>query len=1366
MRRIILFIVVFTFAVTKEIIATEKPVFHKITTQDGLSHSTVYTIAQDHKGYIWIGTREGLNRYNSYGLKTYYSGQEPIGGLSADRILCLQPASQQRLLIGTSAGLDRYDYGTDRIEKIHYQGKPLGYIKCIFESSDSLVYVCAQSGLYLINQQNKATRLSEERNTLAIAEYKTGVFWLMTSKGVYLVNKFGEIIKEYTDLKPNLGARSNFYCLFKDSKGTMWVGTQEGAFWYVPEKDKFEQVKAAEGISEVTLVRAINEDDRNGIWIGTEKGVFVYDKAKRSLEHHSQSFDQSPYDLSDQSVYCVLKSRENIMWIGTYFGGVNYVKLRESGFVKVVPDGGEKGLSGKAVSQLTEDRKGRLWIGSEDAGVTQWSKDRQKFTYFLYRKMGNSISGNNIHAIQQDHEGNIWLGTFLEGVDRYDPDTGKFTNYRHDPADSTTISHNNVFSLMSDSKDNLWIGTWKGINIYDKKKERFRKFKPQQIGERFIYDMLEDHSGKVWICTRNDGIFRYDPVTDQLDWFNKNHFDNHGLTANKVIHVFQDSQNRVWFGTLNEGLLQWDSDAQHFSAFTKSDGLSNNNVYGIQQDQKGNLWLSTNNGLTVMDPVTGKTKIYDKSNGLQDTQFNFKSSYKDGDGRMYFGTVNGMYHFHPDSINAIDTPPNIHFTELKLFNKPLEVGGVDGILSSQIDEAQSITLKYSQNVITFDFVATNYFSPGKNVYSYYLEGFEKDWNKPNEKHSATYTNLSPGTYTFHVKAANPDGVWSGERTLLLTVAPPFWWTPWAKVIYGLLVITAFFGYRRYLYLRHQEKMTYQLERVEKEKIQELNQHKLNFFTYISHEFKTPLTLIIAVIDKFLDHQVHSSHQQEDFRLIKRNASRLHFLIDQLMEFRKTESDHTDLSPKWGDVILFLQDTFLAFLPLYHKKDITHHFRTNCQGIEVLFDADKLEKIITNLVSNAVKSTPRFGEITMEVEMSPSDIPGQALFSIHVVDNGRGLTKEELDKIFMPFYKGNNPAQAETGSGIGLALVKSLTKYLGGTISAESTEDQGMRITVNLPFQTTSDKQQAYTKVEGNKGLLIDEDYYYLEVQTDNAQVQNTEGEVTYELMIVEDNEEMRKFLCSYFSRFYKVTTANDGVTALEIIGKRVPDVIISDVVMPKMGGDQLCTTIKNNIDTSHIPFILLTAKSTVENRIEGLEVGADAYLPKPFNLQELRLMIKNTLESRNSLKQHFLKFGSVDNYDHPVNNKDHEFLTKLIEIVHQHLEDPAFNIAEFSRVAGVSRTLLHMKLKKLVNLSATEFVKAIRLKKSTNLLIAGNNVSEVAYKVGFNDPNYFSRAFKEKYGIPPSEYKEENEPNENRLGDLYAFINDQSSLNS
>ncbi|WP_215224652.1 hybrid sensor histidine kinase/response regulator transcription factor [Echinicola shivajiensis] len=1355
MKRILLTLCIFV-GLLVELFAGVKPVFHKLTTQDGLSHSTVYSMVQDHKGYIWIGTREGLNRYNSYDLKTYYSEEKGGKGLSADEVLCVEAVNGERLFIGTSIGLDRYDYNTDRIENIHYGGKPLGYIKYLFESSDSLLYVCSTDGLFLVNQKNEVSKLRQEV-ILAIAEYKKDVFWLMTVEGVYLVNKQGETIKEYPDFRPNRLTRNNFYSMFKDSQGTMWLGAKEGVFRYSPKRDAFEKISASSAVQDISLVRAISEDDQNRLWLGTENGLYIYDQKHGDFEHYSQSFDQSPYALSDQSVYCIYKSRESIMWMGTYFGGVNFVKLNDTGFVKLVADGGKSALGGKAVSQIMEDRKGNLWIGSEDVGVTVWDSKRENFSYLKHKKGKVSISGNNVHAIEEDDAGNIWIGTFLEGINRYDPSTGNFKVYKHRPRKPGSISHNNVFSLMKDSKGKIWAGTWGGINIYDKESDSFHLFKPHQIGQKFIYDMIEDDQGIFWICTRNHGIYRYDSNRDSLTWFNKDLPNNHGLTANKVISAFQDSKERIWFGTLNGGLLRWDDAEQKFITYTKDDGLPNNNVYGILEDRSGALWMSTNKGLTVLRPETGEFVTYDKSKGLQDVQFNFKSSYQDKEGRMYFGTVNGLYHFHPDSIRAVNIPPSVHFTEMKLFNKPLQVGGSERILEAQIDETEYIQLNYSQNVITFDFVATNYFSPGKNAYSYYLEGFEKTWNKPAEQNSATYTNLSPGDYVFHVKAANPNGVWSGERKIRLTVTPPFWLTIWAKLFYLLLVIAVIYGYKIYLSRRSKEKVAYQLEKVEKDKMRELHQHKLNFFTYISHEFKTPLTLIIAAIDKFLENSQKDSIENQDFKLIKRNAGRLHFLIEQLMDFRKTESDHTCLKPRQGDIVLFLKDTFNAFIPLYNKKNISFNFQADREKKEILFDADKVEKIITNLVSNAIKNTPEFGEINMSVSMVSSKDKEDSI-QIQLEDNGRGLSKEDRDKIFLPFYQAEHNKPNSSGSGIGLALVGSLAKYLGGSIEAEIMEEEGTRFTILLPINIKTNEEENYKKVIGNKSLLIDEDLYEINENEEVDQSVEKEDQVIFDMMIVEDNEEMRKFLVDYFSKYYKIISAKDGLSALGKIKKNVPDVIISDVVMPQMGGVELCEVIKSNIDTSHIPFILLTAKSTFENKMEGLGIGADAYLPKPFNLQELRLIVKNTLESRNSLKQHFLKFGSIDNYEKPVNNKDHEFLKKLIEIVHLNLEDPSFNITSFSKEAGVSRTLLHMKLKKLVNLSATEFVKAIRLKRSTILLLEDKNVSEVAYAVGFSDPNYFSRTFKEKYGVPPSGYKEGYKPIDNNLSDFHAFV--------
>lgn len=1321
-------------------------VFNKLTTYQGLSHSTVYAITQDHKGFVWIGTREGLNRYDSYGIKTYYSDSENHGKLSSSLITSLLTAHDGTLYIGTAKGLDVYDYKRDLIRNIKFEKESLGNIRDMYESSDSLLYICSNKGLFVLNKQHEIKHLIKNSLILTIKEYKRNVFWLASRKGVFLVNQFGEIIKSYPYLKGNLKTFNNVSCIFKDSDGEIWIGTnRNGLYYYSPEKDAFEPIipEHKNNPVEVNMVRAINEDDKGNLWIGTESGLFIYDKQKKHFSHYTQSFDKSPHALNDKSIYCIFKSSEDIMWLGTYFGGVNFVRPKEKGFFKLTPDGGEEALSGKAVSQITEDQSGNLWIGTEDGGISVFNQKSRKFSYFTHSVNKNSISCNNVHAIEDDGEGNIWIGTFLGGLNRFYVSTKEFSLYKHEEGRSSSISHNNVFSILRDSRGTLWVGTWSGVNVYNYEKDNFSSFKREYFSDKFIYDILEDHNGNLWFCTRHSGIIFYNVKKDKVTWYNRNSQVNYGLNSNEIICAYQDSQKRIWFGSLNGGLIHWDSTTHKFSAFTKKEGLANNNVYGILEDGRGNLWVSTNKGITVYNPETKDSFDYNVSDGLKDSQFNLKSFYKNKQGWMYFGTVNGLYYFHPDSLIQNNVAPGVHFTDLKLFNKSVEVDGENAILDSHIDETKKIVLAHEQNVVTFEFAATNFFSPGKNDFSYYLEGFENGWNKAGSKRTATYTNLSPGTYTFHVKAANNDGTWSGDRQVQLIVKPPLWLTNWAITCYILLVLIFIYLYRRYLNYRHQEKMAYQLEKVEKEKMKELNQHKLNFFTYISHEFKTPLTLIIASIEKFLNSGISAlENNLDEFYLIKRNASRLHFLVDQLMEFRKIESDHATLNFRQGNVILFLQDTFSAFIPLYAKKNISYNFQADKDEYNAYFDADKVEKIVTNLLSNAIKNTKEFGEISMRVDVVLKKDSDKRLLKIRLADNGVGLPEGEAEKIFMPFYQGKHEKVKSSGSGIGLALVHSLTKYLNGSINIESSTKKGTVIDINLPLYENYGSGVSDLKViDGNKSLIINQDLFDEEEEGD-FHIDEREEEKRFELMIVEDNKELLKFLVNYFSDFYKIIYAENGKIALDEIKKRIPDAIISDVVMPEMDGVALCKELKSNISTSHIPFILLTAKSTTENKLEGLDVGADAYLPKPFNLKELALMIKNALDSRNNLKRHFLKFGSIENYDKPVNNKDHDFLNRLLEIVNDNLEDPEFNIAAFTKEAGVSRTLLHLKLKQLVNLSASEFVRTIRLQKATRLLKEGCTVAEIAFMVGFKDPNYFSRSFKEKYGMPPSEYRE------------------------
>lgn len=1351
--RVIFFILIIILVVPEKSLGSTDPVFHKITTKQGLSHSTVYSITQDHKGFIWIGTREGLNRYDSYGIKTFYAEPEKPTSLSSSEITALLSGSNKVLYVGTSAGLDIYDYEKDLIQNLLFEGEKIGSVYSLFEAQDKEIYIGSQKGLFVLNSQGELKQLLKDKTVVAINQHTDKELWIATNRQIVLIDRSGEVIKYYPYLHKTkdkyLSATNNISCIFRGSDGEIWIGTRRnGVYRYIPGKDTFEPIIPThrDNPVEVNLVRAISEDSKGNLWIGTESGLFIYNKKEKKFSHHTQSFEIPARGLNDKAIYCIYKSAENMMWLGTYFGGVNFMKPNESGFHKIVPDGGKSLLSGKAISQITEDKEGNLWIGTEDGGISILDREKGSFQYLTHQVDDkNSISCNNVHAIHADGEDNVWVGTFLGGLNKFNLKDKTNTFYKRDPEDSLSLSNNYVYSVLKDSRGTLWVGTQNGLNVYHYGRDNFSRFKTEFFSGKFIYDILEDHQGNLWFCTRNSGIYFYNIKEDKVSRYNKSN-TGEGLNSNNIVCAYEDSENRIWFGSLNGGLIRYDRSSNTFVAITHKDGLPNNNIYGILEDNSGNLWISSNKGLSRYNPATQAIYTFNVSHGIADKQFNFKSSYKDRNGWMYFGTVNGLYYFHPDSLTFNEVAPKVHFADLKLFNKSVKVKE-GGILSSHIDEAKEIVLEYRQNVVTFEFVAANYFSPGNSMFSYYMEGFEDGWNQAGNKRTATYTNLSPGNYTFHIKAANNNGIWSDEKKIKVAVLPPFWLTGWAIGLYVLFFLALIYLYWRYLTYRQQGKIALQLERVEKEKMEELNQHKLNFFTYISHEFKTPLTLIIASVDKFLTQERNSLGSQQEFSLIKRNASRLHFLIEQLMEFRRTETDHAVLDISKGDIILFLKDTFAAFIPLFAEKKIAFRFTSDCEKYQTYFDADKIEKIITNLLSNAIKNTREDGEIRMEVQVAsaPKRVSKNGLLQIRLIDSGVGLFEGEAEKVFMPFYQNKQNNIQTTGSGIGLALVHSLIKFLDGNIQIESTVKKGTTIIITLPLCDSLVTQvNTLKEVEGNKSLLINHDLFHEEALEEEA-LSGDKSMKEFELMVVEDNPELLKFIVSHFSKIYQVTYAKDGQAALDRIKKSLPDAIISDVVMPKVDGITLCESLKSNINTSHIPFILLSAKSTVPNKLEGLNVGADIYLPKPFNLTELELIVKNMLDSRNNLKKHFLQYGSLESYDKPVNNKDQDFLHKLTRIVNEKLEDSEFNVSSLTREAGVSRTLLHMKLKKLANLSASDFIKTIKLQKSTKLLKEGHTVAEAAFQVGFKDPNYFSRSFKEKFGITPSDYKTSEE---------------------
>lgn len=1311
--------------------------FEKLTSKQGLSHNTVYDITQGEDGKMWFATREGLNSFDSYTIKSYYANKEENNsGLSYNKITALL-SSSKGLYVATQYGIDKYDKLKDKFFSVNKGEQLKGAITNLYESSEHKIYITTSQGLYLLNNNDQVKQIIKNENVVDICDYKTKILWVVMGQKIVMTNDIGEIIKEYmlpiSSSAPKSCSHYVIYKIFKDYLGDIWVGTSKGLFKFFPEKDTFQHINTGDHLKlEANVIRDIAEDKQRNLWLGTEAGIIIYHPKAKKTQRITQSFDNNINSLSDKAVYSIFMSKENIAWVGTYFGGVNYATLSQSRVKKLMPKKEGDFLRGKAISQIIEDKNKRLWIGTEDGGVTILDKANNSFSYLNNEKDG--LSSNNVHTLFEEPDF-VWIGTFLGGLNRFDKKSGTIRVYKNQPSNPYSLSNNNVYSILKTSQGKLLVGTEAGLNVYNYDKNNFTPFMPEVFGGKFIYKIFEDSKKNLWICTRFLGIYEIKHNAEELI-----HYSASGeevtINSNQIINCNEDSKGNMWFGTLGGGLLKWNG--SRFKTYTTENGLPNNNVYGAIEDEQGNIWATSNKGISKIIPGSEKIVNYNISHGLSTNQFNFKSLFKASDGILYFGSINGLNYFSPKDFTQDEKSAAIHFTGLKLFNKDVMIDGEDHLLSKQINYTDSLTFKHAQNVITIEYGAINYKTNGINEYAYFLEGFEEKWNHVGNKTSATYTNLSPGEYTFHVKMLNENGQHT-KKSIYLSILPPFWKSNWALLLYGLLLAGTIFAYMRFMKFIHHQRLAVEVEKLEKKKIQEINRHKLNFFTFISHELKTPLTLIIASIEKYFQQKVSPTSEPEVLFSVKKNAQKLTHLIQQLMEFRKIETDHAQLDLQRGDVILFLKDTFTAFEPLFNYKNIAYHFKHNFSEYHCYFDAYKLEMIVTNLISNSIKSIDDEGEVNVEISIANKlDENQYAPLTIKVSDTGRRMSKAQLEKIFNTFYRANSENIEVEGSGLGLALVKSLVDFLHGEINITSEEKIGTTISVCIPLILKHQQEKQAIDIVGNTSVNINPDLF-IENITDLQNQPTISEKKNGVLMIVEDNRELMKFLSKYFTEKFKVITAGNGEQAIEKLKKTYPDIIISDVKMQNMGGIELCEKIKSNKDTSYIPFILLSGQTDEMYKMKGLNVGANAYLTKPFSLKELDLIITNILENNKNFKSKFSTI-SAETGEIPETNQDIEFANTVTSIIEDSYKDPNFSIQELAKKIGISRSLLHLKMKKILKINASDYIRKVRMEKAIQLMKEGMLISEVAYKVGYNDPNYFSRVFKKHFNDSPTDY--------------------------
>ncbi len=1339
-------LIVFFLSVTTAISAAthnREILFKNISNRDGLSHSTVFTTIQDSTGYMWFGTQDGLNRYDGYEFKSFRPDPENPNTLSSNYIRSLFVDSKGILWIGGDKGITKYTHLTNRFENYHlFALKPGRYVTAITETNNGQLWASSRNGkLFRYNTQENQF---QEIKNITNGEYLDLIGALHpVEDGLLIGTEEGLFHLEVESLqlrKIHLSAQKTpIQQIISDPDGTYWLASDGAGVIHLDSLFKPIQQFKHEVFNTNSLcndnVRSLCFDDQGKLWIGTFIGLSILDLKTTTYTNYYEEFAR-PYALTQNSVRSIFKDNRGGMWLGTFFGGIDYYHPDNINFDILNQNGGHLSLSDNVVSAIKEDDKGNFWILTNDNGLNYWDRQHQKITVISHdEKDKNSISSNNLKAIAQSNTGKLLIGTHNSGLNYYDPQTGKNITFKSQ-ASPGSLSDNNIYALLKDSKNRIWVGTWKGLNQFNETSQSFSPHYIDSKGERLSSDQIsylfEDSRNRLWIGTF-EGVNIFYPEKNIFESFRKTPSNNIQLTSNEITCIYEDTKGRIWIGT-REGISLFDEIERNFVPLTTKDGLSNNFVYGILEDDQQNMWISTNGGLSKYNSNTKTFRNYGVKDGIQSMQFNNYSFCKATNGQLLFGGINGVTIFDPSKINETPFNEKVIFTDFRLFDQVISPGDETGLLRQSINHTQHIRLQHNQNVFSIGFTAINFIAADKITYQFKLDGHDSEWRIAESGRTAYYSNIPPGSYTLRVKATNlPNLEQVPETTLQIEVLKPWWESAPAIISYLLVFIVILWVSYRLLKERIQTQNQLRLERLEKHKITEVNQMKLQFFTNISHEFRTPLTLIISPLQKIIERKGADEWLNKQHDTIYKNARRLMNLIDQLMDFRKSELGQLKLNAAPCEMVSFINEIYLSFALAASQNNIIYTFDSKEEKIDCYFDRSFLEKITFNLLSNAFKFTPAGGTIGIQLYIEDKWI------RLEVKDTGKGIPPEKISLIFERFYR-IDENNSKPGSGIGLALTKRLVEQHHGNIEAIGEVGKGSVFTVRIPLnpeiyqdhEITSDQE---IKNESIPAPLIDVD------SIEMPKEKETGKEKTDTILLVEDNVEIIRYISENLEDKYRVLSAANGKDALDCILKEEPTLVVSDVMMPVMDGLSFCKTVKQNVKTCHIPIILLTAKTSVDDQIEGLHLGADDYVVKPFEMNLLEAKIKNIIKNRRRLKELFSKSTHINPEAIAFNNLDKEFLEKAVVIVEKYLADAEFSVDQFAQEMGMSRSNLHLKMKAITGASATDFIKKIRFNEALKLLEENRySVAEVSYMIGFNSPSYFSTSFKKHFDYLPTEH--------------------------
>ncbi|WP_075589936.1 hybrid sensor histidine kinase/response regulator transcription factor [Labilibacter marinus] len=1358
------------FIITGQSYAQGSTSSFKISHLKEQAQNDVNYIYKDRHGFMWIGTLDGLHRYDGYVYKTYRV-QADGNSIQSNLIKSIDEDSFGNIWIGTyNKGISKLDPLTETFTNF-------------YNTSDNKLF-----------NSNDVTSLLVDENNVVWSGNWLGVNRIQLDSTMNKIIQVDVINSENIQLPEFV---NEVKALHQDKNDNIWIGTNLSLYKIINPNASIAALKFKE--YEINVESICNSDSgifigsydnvshlsntdknstpeilhntrgsaviyqNNTLWIGNRTGLYTLEKNSRNTWNITNRFQE---DFTSNSISCNLISHLSTdinqqIWIGTRGGGVNVAFEQIKKFQHYEHNITVGSLSNNLCRSIFEDHQQNLWIGTEEQGVNFLRKNNSYSNGFQKIDVNNAISTNRAYCIEETvlphskkHKSLIWIGTsWPNNLTIIDPET---LQAKPTPASNFDIGF--IFALKSTNDSTLWVGTY-GDGLYrftlDKDGEIISRInmlpdlkQEGAISSFIIRSIFQDSKGNLWVGT-DKGLNKLpldETNSDQpkFEVFTKGQ-ETGSLPHEYILQVFESKDGTIWIGTMGGGLLKHTlplSDEHiSFTSYTTENGLPNNTIKSINEDKNGYLWLSSNKGLTRFNPKTEEVINYDIKDGLQDNEFAEICSATRANGQIVIGGIKGFNAFYPEEIKSDTEEPRLFLTEFYIKNQEI-TPSPNSVLKQSVQFTEEINLKYRDNSFSFGFVGLNYNAPQKNNYQYILQGFDEQWYKAHSDYRiAKYTNIPPGEYTFKVIASNSDNVWSDEPAQIkITIEPPLYRSNKAFALYFLIVI-GFMLLQRYLSAqKNNRRNELVLANIEKNKVEEVSQMKLKFFTNISHEFRTPLTLISAPLDKLIKENDISRPKERMtyFKLMDQNIKIMKRLINQLMDFRKLEQDKLKLNVQEFNIGDFVKTIYFSFTELAKQNGIDYQIKTSNPELTIYADPEKLERVIYNIIANAFKYSPNNKSIEVGV------IKDSTKVIIYVKDNGIGIKEEAKAHIFERYFRDRSQLQGNVGgTGIGLALSKSLVELHKGEISFESTENVGSEFKVCIPLG--KDHYNSADFAELNTSYEFTSPSTGANAIDDSISEVIQSPEIKPRVLIAEDNHDLRIFIATSLKNDFDVIQAEDGKIALELIIEHMPDLIISDIMMPEIDGIELCKQVKTTEATSHIPVILLTAKNTVESQIEGYETGADSYLNKPFNMDVLQASIQSILKNREQLRKKFQKEIEISPDLVANNSTDSKFMDKILSIIQEHLSDSDFSVEMLAEKYGVSRIYLNRKIKALTGETSNQFIRNIRLKHAAELLKQGEmNVSEVTWMVGYNDLKTFRTRFKEKFGVSPSEFANSN----------------------